>query len=96
MDVVTKTSEQVSSVNLVNRKKLEITGVKKIENLNSEEFIIDTNLGILKVEGTNLEMKKLELEKGNLQICGNINSMNYENKEHKGKKKQSFLSKLFK
>lgn len=96
MDIVSNPNQQTSMLNLVDRKKLEITGVKKIENLNSEEFLIDTTLGMLKVEGVNLEMKKLELEKGNLHIYGNINSIVYENKDIKEKKKQKFLSKLFK
>ena len=32
---------------LVNRKRLEITGVKKLENLNPLEFLVQTNLGVL-------------------------------------------------
>ena len=39
----------LSNQNIVlkDRKKLEISGIKKIESLNSEEFLIDTKLGLL-------------------------------------------------
>jgi sporulation protein YabP len=75
---------------LDNRKRLNITGVEKIESLNSEEFFIKTSLGVLLIRGSNLEMRQFELEKGNLTIEGNIASMDYlDNK--KEKKKSGFF-----
>lgn len=79
-----------------NRDKIELDGVNKIENLNSEEFLVDTSLGKVLIEGVNLEMQKLELEKGELVIVGKIDSIIYQDKSKTDKKKESFLSKLFK
>lgn len=78
-----------------NRKKIEITGVKKINSLNEEEFIIETTLGILVVTGENLTMLQLEIEKGILYITGTINSMEYVEKEAK-KERKGFFKKIFK
>ena len=52
----------------------------KILNLNSEEFLVDTSLGKVLIEGVNLEMQKLELEKGELVIVGKIDSIIYQDK----------------
>lgn len=79
---------------LKDRKKLEISGIKKIESLNKEEFLIDTKQGMLLIKGTNLEMQQLDTEKGNLWINGIVNLIEYINKDKK--EKEGFFSKVFK
>lgn len=79
-----------------NRKELEIKGINKIESLNEYEFVIDTNQGVLIVKGEELEMKHLDMEKGNLWINGHIDSLIYKDSTAKKEKKQGFLTKLFK
>ena len=88
-----KTDQKEQSLKLKNRNNLEISGVKKIESLNSEEFIINTLLGILIVKGSNLEMQQLDIDKGLLWINGTIDSMNYTNVEKK-KEKNNFFGKV--
>lgn len=78
-----------------NRKKIEITGVKKINSLNEEEFIVETTLGILVVNGIDLTMIQLEIEKGILYISGTINSIEYMENEIK-KEKKGIFKKIFK
>ena len=82
-------------IKVKDRKKVELTGVKKIESLNNKEFIVCTNLGILTIKGENLEMKHLEIEKGILWIGGTIDSLAYDS-DKKADKKTSFLGKVFK
>ena len=95
MNYDVKNEMNKQELKLKNRTNLEVTGVKKIESLNSEEFIINTNLGILSVKGSNLEMQHLDIEKGILWISGNIDSMIYLNSEKK-KEKGNFFGKVFK
>lgn len=80
---------------LRNRTDLEITGVKKLESLNPNEFVVETVLGKMLVKGHDLTMKQLDIEKGILLINGNINLMEYATKQTK-EKQQGFISKLFK
>lgn len=82
------------NITLKDRKKLEVTGIKKIESLNKEEFLIDTKQGLLFVKGTNLEMQQLDTEKGNLWISGTVNLIEYINTNKK--EKEGFFSKVFK
>ena len=79
---------------LKNRTDLHITGVKRLESLNSNEFFLETSLGRMQVRGTELEMKNLDLEKEVLTITGKINSIEYLTKKTQEKAK-GFLSKLF-
>lgn len=80
---------------LKNRSDLQITGVKKLESLNSNEFFLDTTLGKMVVKGTDLEMKHLDLEREILVIVGKVYLMEYINKQ-KSSKEKGFLAKLFK
>lgn len=83
-------------INLINQKHLEITGVKKLESLNKQEFIVNTVNGILVVRGQDLEMKQLDIEKGVLFIEGIVFLLEYEKTPATSEQKKSFFSKLFK
>lgn len=83
-------------ITLQNRKRLEITGVKKIESLNTIEFLISTTLGMLHVEGEGLEMQHLDIEKGILWITGTIYSLEYFDERKKETKQEGFFKKIFK
>lgn len=84
-----------NQLTLDNRKNLKISGVKKIISLNPHEFLLDTILGILNIKGNNLEMQMFDVDKGNINITGNIDSLVYCNKQQKEKEK-GFIQKLFK
>ena len=86
--------EQTLSLN--NRKRLEITGVKKLESLNKTEFFVNTVLGLLLVRGENLEMQHLDIEKGVLWIIGDVSSLSYLDEDLNKKKDEGFFKKLFK
>ena len=80
---------------LKSRKKVELTGIKKISSLNENEFILETTLGKVLISGDSLTMLNLELEKGNLEITGNIDKIEYLSTEQ-AKEKKGIFSKLFK
>jgi len=80
---------------LKSRKELFISGVSKLEALNPLEFSLVTNLGRMIVKGNNMEMQMLDIEKGNINITGDIDYIAYSNKSNKEKDK-GFIQKLFK
>ncbi len=77
------------------RKSLDISGVKQVESFDSEEFLLDTVMGFLHITGQNLQMKNLDVERGNVSIKGKIFGITYLD-EHTGDKSKSFFSKIFK
>ena len=83
------------SVNIIERKSIALTGVKKIDSFNSNEFLLDSNMGYITLKGTNLEIVKLDTFQGNVSIKGTINSISYSDKYIK-QKEESVFNKLFK
>ncbi len=83
------------NITIVDRKSITISGVKKIENFDKEEFLIETSMGYLLITGKDLELIKLDTNAGNISIRGMINSFNYTEAKKK-QKEESLLAKLFK
>ena len=84
------------NINITGRKNINITGVKKIENFDENEFLLETNMGYLLIKGNNLEIIKLDTYQGDVSIKGKIDSLMYIDKDSKKQKNESVLSKLFK
>ena len=83
------------NINLTNRKNISLSGIKKLNNFNENEFFVDSVMGAILIKGENLELIKLDTFQGNLSIKGIINSVNYldSNKKIKADK---IISNLFK
>jgi len=84
------------NVNITGRKNINITGVKKIDNFDENEFLLETNMGNLLIKGEGLEIIKLDTYQGDVSIKGRIDSLVYTENSNKKKKNESVLSKLFK
>ncbi|ACS98733.1 MULTISPECIES: sporulation protein YabP [unclassified Paenibacillus] len=82
-------------VKMLNRKLLEITGVLNVESFDSEEFLLDTELGFLMIKGQNLHIKHLNLEQNLVAIEGYVHSLAYLDANTSTKTKGLF-GKLFK
>lgn len=78
---------------LHNRKLLEISGVNNVESFDTEEFVLQTELGLLTVRGSNLHIKNLNLEQSFVSIEGTVHSMTYANPGSQTKNK-GLLGKL--
>lgn len=83
------------NITLTERKNLVVTGVKKIDNFDSNEFLLETTMGYLCIKGSDLEIVKLDTYQGNVSIKGQISNLNYSENGAKNKE-ESFISKLFK
>ena len=64
-------------------------------SLDVNEIILDTDQGLLMIKGKNLHVKKLLVEKGEVEITGKIDSFLYSNIEEPGKK-EGLLGRLLK
>lgn len=83
------------SLNITERKNIVISGVKKIESFDEEEFLLETTMGYLLIKGTSLEIIKLDTYQGNVSIKGSFNSLSYTT-DTKKNKEDGILAKLFK
>ena len=83
-------------ISLAERKNVVVTGVKKIESFDNEEFLMDTTLGFLSIRGEGLEIIKLDTYQGNVSINGRVDSIIYTDTGIQKSKEETFIGKLFK
>ncbi len=79
-------------VNLEGRKNLSITGVKEVGSFDDCEITAHTDMGKLLIKGSNLNIKKLNLDTCDLEITGKICCLDYLDGCGGG----SFLKRIFK
>jgi sporulation protein YabP len=80
------------SLILENRRTLTATGVSNVDSFDDQTIVAYTDLGELTIRGTKLQINKLNIETGELNLNGEITSMTYsENRPAAG-----FFAKLFK
>jgi len=89
-------AQKRQEVKMLNRKLLELTGVVNVESFDSEEFLLETELGFLEVKGQNLHMKLLSLEQGMVTIEGLVHSLAYMDGNNSSSKSKGLFGKLFK
>lgn len=67
----------MQNIILENRKKVTLTGVKDVLNYNEESISIVTELGTMTIKGKEMHIDTLTIEKGDMTVSGQIDSMVY-------------------
>ena len=83
-------------ITVIERKNIIVTGVKKIDNFDKEEFFMETTMGYLIVKGDDLELIKLDTMQGNVSIKGIAKSFAYVEEGKTKDKENSIFNRLFK
>lgn len=81
-----------NKLTLTNRKNLCLTGIEKMVGISDSELLVEVDGVALSVQGSNMEVKKLDVESGILEVDGMINNIKYFDK----KQKLSFIKRIFK
>lgn len=81
---------------LTGRNLLSITGVNDVISFDVKEIFLETSLGMLTVKGKDLHMKRLSLDKGEVDIEGEVVSCVYSDVESLGKTGESLFARMFK
>ena len=89
-----KLEKKGHKLQLNDRKQGIISGVKDVISFDPEIVLLDTYMGLLTVKGKDLHVKRLTLERGEVDIEGEIDSILYT--ESKSTKRAAFASRLFK
>lgn len=76
------------------REKLSITGVKEIINFDEKVVNVKTVCGELCIDGENIHINVLNVEKGEFEVVGKFNGINYFDTYDSDKK--NLLSRIFK
>jgi len=89
------TSYGSHEIKVTDRNIMSFSGIKKINSFDNEEFLMESNMGMILLKGEKLEIIKLDTHDGNVRIKGRLNSITYMENIKKSKE-ESLISKLFK
>ncbi len=78
---------------LNSRNKLSINGIKEIVNFDENTVSLKTVCGDLIIEGEDIHINVLNIEKGEIEMNGKITGLTYF--DHIGNERHSLLSKIF-
>ncbi len=81
-------------VKMYDRKRATVTGVKEVVSFDNNEILLETIQGSLCFRGENLHVKRLTLEKGEVDLEGKIGELKYAD-SHAMNDAGSFFGKLF-
>lgn len=80
------------NVEIIDRHRIMLTGVEKVKNINETLFMGKVAGYGITVQGENMELTKLDLDSGVVEITGTINGLKYTGKSAN----QSLFKRLFK
>ena len=72
------------SLTLTDRKRMSLTGVEDVDCFNEQIVVLRTPLGTLTVAGAGLNVSKLSLEEGRVEIEGEVDALEYSGGKKKG------------
>ena len=80
---------------LGNRNAASLTGVREVVSFDENQVVMDTDMGLLTIKGKDLHVSRLTVEKGEMEVEGQIDSLTYSSNEAYRKAGQSILARLF-
>lgn len=78
-----------------NRKTSLVTGVLDVLSFDLNEILLETEQGMMMVRGSDLHVNRLSLEKGEVDLSGNIDSITYSDMKQATKQGGKLLARLF-
>ena len=94
MQIEEKQTNIMQNVILENRKKLTLTGIRDVLSFDDEIVVVESELGLLNIKGTDLRVNKITVETGDVIVDGTIRAIEYSDKDIGPK--QGLMSKIFK
>ncbi|NPV71083.1 MAG: sporulation protein YabP [Firmicutes bacterium] len=64
-------------IHVVNREKITIRGVLRVESFDDQEIVMDTDYGALTVRGEELTIKQLDVDDGSFSVDGLVHGFQY-------------------
>ena len=91
-----KISVRPHRLTIDNRASSTMTGIRDVVSFDENQVVLDTDMGLLTLKGKDLHVSRLTLEKGEVDLNGNIESIVYSSNEALRRSGESLFSRLFK
>ncbi len=83
-------------ITLNNRGAGTITGVNAVISFDPNEVLLETEQGMLLIKGRELNVTRLTLEKGEVEVDGRVDSFTYSDVKTGQREENSIFNRLFK
>ena len=90
-----KSGIRAHACRLENRSAASLTGVREVVSFDENQVVVDTDMGLVTIKGKELHVSRLTVEKGELEVDGQVDSLAYSSNEAYRKAGQSILTRLF-
>lgn len=90
-----RTAAKAHKIMLADRRTGNFTGIADVLSFDISEILLETEMGLLHIKGKDLHVNRLNLEKGEVDLEGEIDSMEYTQLADFGEKRHAFFGKLF-
>lgn len=81
------------SITVSSRERLSMSGIREIVSFDESGVSLRTSCGELAIDGEGIHISVLNIEKGELELAGKINGINY---SELGGERHTLLSRIFK
>ena len=88
-------AEAAHHILLEGRERLTVSGVEEVESFDENTIVLDTDMGLLTIKGQDLHVNRLSLEKGEVDLSGNIDSIAYSDVHAEQKQGENLFARLF-
>lgn len=83
-------------LNIVDRQKVQITGITKIISIEEQHIVLITDVGRMTINGKNLHAGKLDVVSGILELTGCVDGITYQENKTAKQKASGIVGRLFK
>ena len=77
-DEIERTQQRAHELNLSNRGRLLVSGVEDVSGFDENLVVLTTSMGELSVHGTELHIDRIDLDAGQLELCGSVRELCYD------------------
>ncbi len=85
--------DMIHNITMEERRKMMVSGVEDVDSFDEDKIVAYTTEGVMTVKGAGMKINRLNVEKGEMEIEGEIDSIEYA-EGHKSEK-GSFFGKIF-
>lgn len=96
MEDLNNLNKRTHKMVLANRRMCNLTGVNDVLSFDVNEIILETDMGMLMIKGSDLHVNRLTLDKGEVDVEGKVDSFTYSEQAGMKAKGESLLTRLFK
>ncbi len=85
--------DMIHNITMEERRNMTVSGVEDVDSFDEDKIVAYTTEGVMTVKGAGMRINRLNVEKGEMEIEGEIDSIEYA-EGHKSEK-GSFFGKIF-